>query len=391
MATKPSIVDLSLNLQHPFAIDTDRIGGVVKQDNRILLVTLGLDGRARNQFELADDFGFPIGVSESMLWLAFSNRIEQRTLDGESVSALEFQFDSPKTRVAAAVFHDNEIIAAIERLEPNEEHGLSEALFRMRKGGEVVWSSLLKVERIEYVGCVEATAKNGFQNLPKPAWKPKQWVTRSRAPILVSGDFVYACWQEFPRSGIGKYYAVRHSDGNPVTATKPYPVSWACSLEDGRILIAAEGYGACWTLRMDPPGRRTGTAEQAWSTHGRVIPMPNGELFCVEMFAGTSKDAHVVRLLPDGTKEAIGAPLPGYHTSAPLPLGDNSFVFWRGGFVWACDPKTNRLEKLASTGDGVRDHSEAVRLADGRVAIFVYPNAKGSAVATCNCIVIQPD
>ncbi len=389
MPVSTSNLDLSFSLRQPFVVNKDTIGGIANEGNRKSLTMLGLDGQVPIRCELSDDFRFPIGVDDSELWLAFDDRLERRTMSGDPIADLSFPFESGERRIGLAGLSNGEILAAVELLKAQPKHGLSGELYRIQKDGEVVWGSVLKVDRIDYEGCVAATAKNGFQNLPKPAWKPKTWVTDWRFPILVSGNHVFASWQESPRSGIGKHYAVRLADGHPVAITRPLPVSWTHNLEDGRVLVSAGGYGACQSVRLDPVSRESGMPDISWPTHGRFFQSPAGKLFCVEMFHGSPRNAHVVRLGPNGSTEKIGEPLPGFHTSQPRGLGDERFCFWRGNQVWVCHPVNRSLESVASTSLGDLAYAQSLQLASNKVAILVYRNSRGPVPAKCQVIVIE--
>ena len=389
MSITTRFVDLPAILRQPFAVDNDTIGGIVGTGKAKSLVLLGLDGQVRYRFELSEDFRFPVGLHNGVLWLAFEDRLERRTFSGDTISDLSFQFESDGRRIGAATFFNDELLVALERHKAGSAHGLSGELYRMRLNGEIVWGSTLLVDRIEYSGCVEATARNGFQPRPKPAWKPRTWITDTRAPILVSGNHVFASWLEFPRSGIGKHYAVRLDDGHPVAITRPIPISWSCSSRDGTALVSADGYGACETVRLDPALYGTETRNLRWKTHGRFIQLPDNELYCVEMFNGSSREAHVVRLLPDGSTEQIGDGLPGYHTSQPAELSGNRFCFWRGNKIRVCHPSSNSLVSVATTDLNELAWAEAVPVASERVAILAHQPAHGSKRAHQVMVVVD--
>ena len=382
------MVELSEILFNPIAIDEGSLGGVVSSRDGMAFVIVDLKGSVKRKFELADDFRFVVGLDQSNLWLAHDNQLGQCTLAGEPISDLELRFESGARRIGAAILAKDGFLVATERQVADPEYGWSGELIRMTKSGEVIWGSILPVKRIEFSGCVEANLKNGFQNLPKPPWKPKQWVTDSRAPIMLSGDYVFASWQEFPRSGIGKYYVSRFADGVPLKATHPFPVSWSYDLIGGRILISANGYGVCQTMSLESnPDRLGNSRELNWPTHGRYYQTSDGEIYCVEVLHG-KRQAYVVRLLEDGTTARIGEPLPGYYTSQPMDCGEGRFCFWRAGQIWVCDPKSNSLETLVSNAGGEQDYAESVRLPSNQIVYLVYRNPKSAAKSKCSMHVL---
>jgi hypothetical protein len=381
--------NLPIILRELVVIDNKTLGGVIGNGSETTLAMVGLDGRISQNFTLGNGFRCIVGVKDASIWLAFDNRLEQRTLSGEQVSDLEFEFDPGTRRVGAAILVGDEFLMASERLTPDPKHGLSGEIFRIKRNGEIIWGSTLLVDRIAYVGCVEATAKNGFQILPKPAWKPKSWVADSRAPILVSGSQVFVSWQEFPRSGIGKHYAVRLDNGHPTAVSKPMPISWTYNLRDGAELVSANGYSACQTSRFDPAALGSDEIDLTWHTHGRFFQTPNGNLFCVEIFNGSSRNSHVVRLLPDGSTEKVGEPLPGYQTSQPVGLIGEEFCFWRGNQIWVCNPASDSLRSIATSELIEPASANAASLEPGKVAIVANQHANGSRSAKSTLVVIE--
>jgi hypothetical protein len=109
--------------------------------------------------------------------------------------------------------------------------------------------------------------------------------------------------------------------------------------------------------------------------------MSGGELYCVEMFPGSSRD--------DSSTQKFGEPLRCYHTSQPSQLNDKTFCFWRVNQVQVCDPVPNSVESVASTQLNELAFASAVALKPGKVAIPASKNSKGSEPVKSILIVVK--
>ncbi len=383
---RTSIFDVPFLFRQPVAVDAETIIGVSGTKPYRSFVSISRDGQIQEQSELEKPFELLVGVVDQHIWTTSKNTLTQYSVSGEPVKDIELQIDSGLTSIGSAACAGKNLLLNLDRHQRHEQYGLGGELVLLGTDGTILWGSVLPVDRIQFAGCVEANTKNHFQPEPKPAWLPRTWVSTQGPATFVSGKFVYASWSEFPRTGIGKHYVVEASSGHPVVVTRPYPVSQAFNMGDGRALISACGYAPPQTQLLDPATDRL----TSWPTHGRFFRSADGShLFCVEMKSPNTPDQHVVRLNEDGSMEKFEPAISGFRTSVPQALSDHQFCFWKGDQVWVFDTRDGSLNSIAQTEFGELAWANSVRFPDKCVAIFAYRNAKGESPAASKMILIK--
>lgn len=218
-------------------------------------------------------------------------------------------------------------------------------LERVGRDGSTRWCVTLPVDPVAYEGVVQMRADDGWRSRPKPPWTPETWVAKSKM-LTMSGDAALACFNEFPRSGIGFGSVVSVADGAPRFTTKTGPVSEVATLGGGEFLVGYQGYGAFETLRYD----RDGGVPERWASHGHYL-ISDG-LRVIELENILPSKMHLTRLLPGGTVRK-GDRFDGYYTSRPLLSADGTAYFFRNGDVLAARDLTieERLSLTAANDD----------------------------------------
>lgn len=362
---------------------------VAQRDSCLTLVRLRPGGHVDRMFDLPAGFRLLVGVRHDSVWTAGKQELIRHAPDGKIQSNLTMQEFEPQQQIGSVVLLGNRMLLTVDQLGRSSQTHWGGNLLLISQNHELVWGSSLPAGTIDFPGCVKANAQTRFHPVPKPPWKPKNWVTPSGLLPFVSGDCVYAAWYEFPQSGIGRWYAIDLANGHPHFSTGAFPISQAFSAGDGNAVLSYGGYGHAATLVHGPGTNDEPAVSPVWNIHGRVFQSKEGQLYCVEMNPG-KREQSLCRLEADGQLVRIGPPMTGYETSQPKPLGCGHFCFWKGNRIWLFDPEREHLYSPRETAMGPQARAEAFAMDDNLTIVVVRGSNPSASRPGCQIIRVYP-
>jgi hypothetical protein len=203
--------------------------------------------------------------------------------------------------------------------------------------GQLLWSTTLPINPIEFTGLIEAGVHTEWKIQPKKSWHPREWRPDLHyEPIMLSDERLIVSYVEYS-SGLGVTYCLDANSGSLLWTTPPSPLGNRIIFDEGKFLIGSQGYGAFDTWLYD----RDGTILQHWPSHGDIVLTREGQIRVVEMENVLPSKMHFSIFHLNGEVQK-GPHLERYYTTYPVITRDKTTTFWREGDLITVDKNLNK-------------------------------------------------